>query len=171
MDKTAQLFETHDDYASGAVFSPCRTWRYVLWRRWQRENLRQAMFIGLNPSTADERQDDPTIRRCIRFCRDWGYGGYVMMNAYGFRATDPKVMQAASDPVGPGNDEALRTEQHHVELIVAAWGVHITEARQRRIMEIIEKPIYCLGTTKAGRPRHPLYIAADTTPVLFHPGE
>jgi hypothetical protein len=152
--------------ASGAEFSECRTWRYVLWRRWDRQ-LDQAMFIGLNPSTADEREDDPTIRRCIRFAKDWGYGGLLMMNAFAFRATDPKNMKAAKDPIGPRNDEALKFRQAQVGLIVAAWGAHCSPQRELEVCEIIQRPIHCLGKTKSGSPKHPLYLRADTKPVIY----
>lgn len=125
------------------------------------------MFIGLNPSTADETVNDPTIRRCIRFAKDWGYDGIIMMNAYAFRATNPKDMLAAADPVGPGNDEALAYRRPQVGLIIAAWGTHCSEEREARVRAVIGKTIYCLGRTKAGRPKHPLYLRADTTPEVW----
>lgn len=153
---------------AGAEFSPCRQWRYALWRQWKWEGYsRQVMFIGLNPSTADETQDDPTVRRCIRFARDWGFGGLIMMNAFAFRATDPRVMKVAADPVGPGNDEALAYRRTQVGLIIAAWGVHCPVDRERRVCEVIGAPIFCLGRTKAGKPKHPLYLRADSKPELF----
>lgn len=161
----ANLFSSVE---SGAHFSPCRTYRYALWRRWgSPEFASQVMFVGLNPSTADETEDDPTIRRCIRFAKDWGYGGLLMMNAYAFRATDPKVMKAASDSVGPGNDEEFRWRAGHVGLVIAAWGAHCTEERERQVCEALQRPIHCLGRTKAGRPKHPLYLRADTQPEMF----
>lgn len=151
------------DVIKGAEFSACRTWRYALWRQWDWQGYaNQVMFIGLNPSTADETEDDPTIRRCIQFAKDWGYGGLIMMNAYAFRATDPKVMKASTDPVGPGNDEALAYRRSQVGLIVAAWGAHCPPERESRICQVIGKTIQCLGKTKAGRPKHPLYLRADT---------
>lgn len=166
MAQANSLFNPYDRYDRGAEFSECRAWRYSLWRRWDWQ-LDQVMFIGLNPSTADEREDDPTIRRCIRFARDWGYGGLLMMNAFAFRATDPKNMKAAKDPIGPGNDEALKFRQTQVGLIVAAWGAHCSPQRELEVCEIIGRPIYCLGKTKNGSPKHPLYLRADTKPELF----
>lgn len=166
--RSNSLFDVHDPDASGAEFSECRTWRYVLWRRWDWKGYaNQVMFIGLNPSTADEREDDPTIRRCIRFAKDWGYGGLLMMNAFAFRATDPKDMKAAIDPIGPGNNEALAYRRTQVGLIVAAWGSHCTPEREKEVCEVIGRPIHCLGRTKDGRPKHPLYLRADTKPELF----
>ena len=84
----------------GARFSESRTHRYALWRIWEK-GAPMVMFVGLNPSTADETQDDPTIRRCIDFAKRWGYGGLYMLNIFAFRATNPKDMKAAADPVGP----------------------------------------------------------------------
>ena len=89
-----------------AVFSPCRTYRYALSRVWAADKP-YALFIGLNPSTADETLDDPTIRRCIDFAKRWGYGGLVMANLFAYRATNPSEMKAATDPVGVANDEWL----------------------------------------------------------------
>lgn len=157
---------------SGAEFSKCRTWRYALWRQWDWQGYaNQVMFIGLNPSTADETEDDPTIRRCIRFAKDWGYGGLIMMNAFAFRATDPNVMKAAADPVGPGNDEALAYRRTQAGMIVAAWGVHCPPEREKRIRQVIGNAVHCLGKTKDGKPRHPLYLRADTQPQLLWEGE
>lgn len=159
---------THNPIHSGAEFSDCRTYRYLLWRIWEWQGYaNQIMFIGLNPSTADETEDDPTIRQCIRFARDWGYGGLLMMNAFAFCATDPKVMAAAEDPVGPGNDEAFGYRRSQVGLIVAAWGAHCPVERERRVCQVVGQTIHCLGRTKAGRPRHPLYLRADTRPEVF----
>ena len=157
-----------EQFASGAAFSDCRLYRYVLWRRWAWQGYaKQVMFIGLNPSTADETKDDPTVRRCIRFAKDWGYNGLLMMNAYAFRATDPKVMKAAVDPVGPGNDKAFRFRRSQVGLVVAAWGNHCTDERALEVCETVGKAIHCLGRTKSGKPRHPLYVKASTVPALF----
>ena len=152
----------------GAEFSPCRTWRYALWRRWDWQGYaNQVMFIGLNPSTADETEDDPTIRRCINFAKSWGYDGLLMMNAYAFRATDPRKMKAAADPIGPGNDEALAYRAKQVGLVVVAWGAHGTPEREKRVCNVIARQIQCLGKTKTGRPKHPLYLRADTQLTTF----
>ena len=120
------------------------------------------MFIGLNPSTADETVDDPTIRRCIGFAKAWGYGGIYMLNAYAFRATNPKDMKAAADPIGPGNDEAFGYYRSKVGLIVAAWGAHCDPERARKVCQAVGRPVECLGLTAAGAPKHPLYLKATT---------
>jgi len=93
---------------SGAGFSECRAYRYALWRRWDWQGYaNQVMFVGLNPSTADETEDDPTIRRCIRFAKDWGCGSLLMLNAYAWRATKPRDLHAYggyADAIGYSND-------------------------------------------------------------------
>src|SRR5271157_168450 len=91
---------------SGATFSLCRTWRYKLWRRWSAA-VPMVTFIGLNPSTADEINDDPTVRRCLGFARRWGFGGMSMLNVFAYRSTNPRALRAATDPVGPRNGAAL----------------------------------------------------------------
>jgi len=145
-----------------AVFSPCRTWRYALERRWGAGPF--VLFVGLNPSTADETVDDPTIRRCIRFARDWGYAGLLMGNLFAFRATDPKAMAHANDPVGPDNDVWLTTLSLRAGLTIAAWGAHpLTAGRARDAMDILGD-VQALGLSKDGYPRHPLYMRADSRP-------
>src|SRR5882724_4976365 len=94
------------DIGNGAVLSDCERYRYALWRRWAERPA--VLFVGLNPSTADALQDDPTIRRCIRFAKAWGYGALYMGNLFAFRATDPRAMKAEADAVGPDNDGWLR---------------------------------------------------------------
>lgn len=102
-----------------AVLSTCRKYRFALWRIWD-ESKPYAMIIGLNPSTADEKEDDPTIARCIGFARSWGYGGLCMANLFAFRATEPADIFAASDPIGPGNDEWLIKLADGAGVVVAA---------------------------------------------------
>ena len=86
-----------------AKLSECRKYRYALWRTWD-ETKPHVMIIGLNPSTADETKDDPTITRCINFAKSWGYGGVCMANLFAYRATEPTVMKGSTDPVGTEND-------------------------------------------------------------------
>jgi hypothetical protein len=154
----------------GADFSPCRKWRYALWREWGPcDPSRRVAFIGLNPSTADESIDDPTIRRCIGFAKSWGYSGLVMLNAYAFRATDPKDMKKAADPIGPDNDAKLAEYSEWCAAYVAAWGAHCSPSRARSVCEVIGHRIQCLGKTKDGHPKHPLYLASNTRLQPFYP--
>jgi hypothetical protein len=151
-----------------ADFSPCRTWRYSLHRIWD-ENKDLVAFIGLNPSTADETQDDPTVRRCCGFVKKWGFGGLVMLNLFAFRATDPKQMKAAADPVGPKNDEALVCYTKN-RLVVCAWGCNgLFRDRHRKVLDLLggRRKLLCLELTKDHLPKHPLYLRADLVPFAM----
>ena len=107
--------------SKGATFSGDRLYRYKLWRIWD-ESKRPALFIGLNPSTADENIDDPTIRRCIDFAMQWGEGGLIMANLFAYRSTDPKELKGIADPVGRDNDEYLVDAHRKAGITVLAWG-------------------------------------------------
>jgi hypothetical protein len=161
-----------------AVFSPCRTWRYTLTRytgivQPVREELvpLSVAFIGLNPSTADETTDDPTVRRCIGFARRWGYERMVMLNVFAFRATNPRRLRAAEDPIGPENDNHIAWEAALADLVVCAWGVHATllgrGVEVKECLEGINVPLHVLGLTKDGHPKHPLYLKGDLEPVSW----
>lgn len=156
---------------SGAFFSTCRTWRYALWRRWGKRSGRFVAFIGLNPSTADETINDPTVTRCINYAKRWGFDGMYMLNMFAYRATDPNDMKAATDPVGPRHDEWLRVYANRCALVVAAWGTHgIYLNRNRTVISLFRREgidLHCLGRTKDGHPKHPLYLRADLVPAPF----
>ncbi len=149
---------------STAEFSECRKYRYVLRRTWNAK-LPLVMFIGLNPSTADEFRDDPTVRRCIGFAKSWGYGGLVLTNLFGFRSTQPSNLREASDPIGPDNDRWIDHWRIRVQCIVAAWGVHGDFCNRHQLMLSRIDSAFCLGLTSRGFPRHPLYLAS-TTPLI-----
>ena len=150
-----------------ATFSLCKKYRYTLFRKW-RDGDKYAVFVGLNPSTADETKDDPTVRRCINFCKDWGYGSMYMMNLFAFRATDPKVMKAQADPVGPENETWLNKITWDANITIAAWGVHGTHMNRDQVSLPWLHNLYYLDKTKAGDPRHPLYLKADLCPIPWH---
>lgn len=155
---------------SSAVLSPCRTYRYELWRKWGDlldDGAGYAMFVGLNPSTADETEDDPTIRRCMAFAKAWGYSGLCMTNLFAFRATDPSEMMAAYNPVGPGNDEHLTKCADSAGIVVAAWGVNGTFMDRDTKVKALLPNLYYLRLTKAGHPGHPLYLPQDLRPVAW----
>ncbi|OHE90058.1 MAG: hypothetical protein A2213_00065, partial [Lysobacterales bacterium RIFOXYA1_FULL_68_6] len=144
-----------------AELSPCGLYRYTLRRTWDR-SVSAVVFVGLNPSTADAERDDPTLRRCVSFARAWGYGGVVMVNLFAFRATDPKDMKRARDPVGVFNDGYISEQAQAAGCVVAVWGAggrHLN--RDLAVMRLLRacgvKPL-CLGTTNDGSPRHPLYL-------------
>ncbi len=149
---------------SGALFSKCRKYRYALWRIWSEEEP-HAMFIGLNPSTADELQDDPTVRRCISYARSWGYGGLWMANLFALRSTDPKKLSEADDPVGTENDKWILKLSKSAAVVVAAWGNYGGYlGRSRDIVKLIRSLCY-LKLNKTGEPAHPLYLKGTLRPV------
>lgn len=125
------------------------------------------LFVMLNPSTADASQDDPTIRRCIRFTREWGYARLKVVNLYAFRTTDPGFLWLQDDPVGPENDHVLAVAFGSADASVAAWGAHAKPERVAAVMSIPMAPRYALGLTNHGAPRHPLYMRADCGVVEF----
>jgi hypothetical protein len=154
--------------SSDAIFSPCRKYRYVLWRRWSNDwSSNYAMFVGLNPSTADETQDDPTIRRCIKFVKDWGYSGLCMANLFAYRATDPKDMIASADPIGLENDKYLLEYAARAGIIVAAWGNYGTHHNRHIYVKKMLSNLHCLRLTKLGMPWHPLYLPQTLKPIHF----
>jgi hypothetical protein len=159
-------------HLSGARISPCRTWRYTLWRRWS-TNKPTVAFIGLNPSTADETSDDPTVRRCIGFARRWGYGGMNMLNIFAFRSTNPRLLRTAANPVGPGNRAALKRTCHRSAMIVACWGGwgRLFDRGEAVIDLLSEVRLHCLGLTKDGHPKHPLYLSSETLARDFLPAK
>lgn len=128
---------------------------------------RRLVFIGLNPSTADENKDDPTIRRCIGFAKRFGFDGVVMLNLFAFRATLPEVMKAAPNPVGPHNDAVIKSYLGNT--FIAAWGVHGSFLGRDREVSAMIPELFCLGTTKEGHPRHPLYLKNDAELKLWRP--
>lgn len=151
---------------SGAIFSSCRTWRYKLWRVWDGSKP-SLNVIGLNPSTADETANDPTIRRCIGFAWDWGYGGLLMTNIFAFRATDPRMMKKSPDPVGPENDRWLKEAAANAGLVIAAWGNHGAFMERGEAVRKMVPGLRCFRVTKPGHPEHPLYQPADAKLIVF----
>jgi hypothetical protein len=121
-----------------AYISPCGAYRYSLSREWAPGPA--CTFIMLNPSTADADIDDPTIRRCIGFAKAWGFGGLAVVNLFAFRATSPKDMQSAAEPVGPANDAAIADGVGLSTIAVAAWGVHGTyRGRDLEVRRMVEE--------------------------------
>jgi hypothetical protein len=157
---------------SGAVISNCGRYRYTLKREWM-TGIGTCLFVMLNPSTADASEDDPTIRRCIGFAQCWGYQQLAVGHLFAYRATDPLGLLDVTldEAVGSENDDYLRDLSHGASLIVAAWGAHrLTAYRRAEVTEMFtesEADLVCLGTTKSGAPRHPLYVKGDTEPQPY----
>lgn len=158
-------------YQRAAQLSLCGSYRYSL-RRWWNETMSTLVVIGLNPSTADATQDDPTIRRCVDFADLLGCGGLVMLNAYAYRATDPRQLMLKNFPVGPDNDRFIAaTVAHvHVQHVVCAWSDHVQPARAREVLDIVREFDHApevFGLTERGNPRHPLYLSRSARPVRW----
>lgn len=153
---------------SAAALSGCGKYRWCLTRHWD-DDLPTCAWVMLNPSTATADEDDPTVRRCVGFSRRWGHGGIAVVNLFALRAADPKKLLAAEDPVGPLCDETIRVYCRR-RFTVAAWGALAPPRRAAEVLAILRAEaaeVVCLGLTRGGQPRHPLYLAADTEPMLY----
>ena len=169
MDGGRLIEKTHQkgDAASVAVYSPCERYRYSLTRIWA-PRLGRAHFVMLNPSTATELQNDPTVERCERRARALGYGAFTVTNIFAWRETDPAVMRRVPDPVGPANDAAILDACDGAEIVVAAWGTHGAHLGRGPAVAALLRgagvAVHHLGLTRDGHPRHPLYVAYAATP-------
>lgn len=153
-----------------ALFSPCERYRYILTRKWGGMFNREGscVFIMLNPSTADDQNDDPTIRRCIDFAKRWGHDGLTILNLFALRSTNPAALLGDADPVGPDNDRYIAEVCRTAGRLVVAWGAHeMAQARGLAVLTNLGHRASCLGLTQSGAPRHPLYVKADTPLVPF----
>ncbi|MBT8412519.1 MAG: DUF1643 domain-containing protein [Octadecabacter sp.] len=161
---------TKGDAPSTAVYSDCERYRYSLTRVWD-DTGGKVSFIMLNPSTATEVQNDPTVERCERRARALGFGAFRVTNIFAWRDTDPRNMRAAADPVGPDNDAAIMDAVNWADQVICAWGTHGAHmARGPRVETLLRdagKPLYHLGLSKAGHPKHPLYIAYTQQPQVW----
>ncbi|WP_368186030.1 DUF1643 domain-containing protein [Aestuariibius sp. HNIBRBA575] len=159
-----------DDAASIAIYSDCERYRYSLTRVWD-ANGGKVHFVMLNPSTATEVQNDPTVERCERRARALGFGGFRVTNIFAWRDTDPRKMRAAADPVGPANDAAILDGQAWADRTICAWGAHGDHLNRgvavHRLLRQSQNPLYSLGLTKQGHPKHPLYISYQTQPTIW----
>lgn len=160
----------YSNVLSDAVISANGHYRYVLNRRWDRGKPVMP-WVCLNPSTADARIDDPSVRRMCGFAQREGCGGICLLNEYGLRSSSPKALRSHADPVGPDNDRWLAgLAQGGVEVpVVVAWGAHpLAASRAPRVLELLAGiPAVCLGVTRSGAPRHPLYVRADTPLIPY----
>ncbi|GAA5080025.1 DUF1643 domain-containing protein [Roseibacterium beibuensis] len=156
------------DAASVAAYSDCERYRYSLTRVWDPDG-RRALFIMLNPSTATEVQNDPTVERCERRARALGFGAFRVLNIFAWRATDPRDMRKAEDPVGLANDAAILDSLDWADQVICAWGTHGAHldrgAKVERLLRDAGAELFHLGLSKAGHPKHPLYIGYHVQPV------
>lgn len=149
-----------------AILSADRKYRYVLTRIWD-ETKPTVVFIGLNPSTADEEVDDKTIRKCIGYAKRWGYGKLIMVNLFAFRSTDPSMLKRVEDPVGPDNDSYIQKCVSESNLVIACWGNHGKLLNRDKVLMDSLLNLVCLKRNKNGTPHHPLYLSKDITPMPY----
>lgn len=172
---SSSLYDERSLYSNGP-------YRYRFGRRWQIGG-RTALFVMLNPSTADDFHDDPTTRSCRRIATAQGYGALEIVNLYALRATDPRELVARSakeDPIGAENNAAIAAAADLADIVIVAWGVipnglrklqrppHIRFRARAVIAALAPRALFCLGYTLHGRfPRHPLYLPANVGLVPF----
>ena len=158
---------TKGDAPSTAIYSDCERYRYSLTRVWD-DGGKRVNFVMLNPSTATEVQNDPTVERCERRARTLGFGSFAVTNIFAWRDTDPKAMRAAADPVGPDNDTAILERAAWADHVIAAWGTHGAHlGRGEQVAALLAglaRPLFHLGLSKAGHPKHPLYLPYTQSP-------
>jgi hypothetical protein len=167
------LFALGDD--GSCIFSPDRQYRYALLRPNLMRQFAQdsvsgtCLFIMLNPSTADETQNDPTVTRCIGFAKMWGFATLEVCNIFAYRTPYPDLLWKQDDPVGPDNDHWIADCAKNAAMIVAAWGGGgVERERAPRVLKLLKDyRIHCLGTTFGGQPKHPLYLPKDTEPRVL----
>jgi len=143
-----------------ATFSSCRKYRYSLFRIWDKIK-KYVLFIGLNPSTANEEEDDPTIRRCVNYAKDWGYGGFMMVNLFAYRTMLSSNLKKVKYPVGSENDKYIVTLSKKADITVAAWGNNGNLYNRDKQVLILVPSLMCLKINKLGQPTHPLYLKKD----------
>jgi len=149
-----------------AIFSDCRKYRYALSRTWNGKK-KTILFIGLNPSTADEKIDDPTIRRCINYAQNWGYGSLLMVNLFAYRATLPSELKNVKNPIGNDNDLQIIELSKKADIAVAAWGNEGTLLNRDKEVKKILPNLMCLKINKSGQPSHPLYQKKDLKLIKY----
>ena len=162
-----------------AEISDCGRYRWWLRRTWPHHGFFGespsrgcVCFVMLNPSTADGMQDDPTTRRCIGFAKRWGFNTICIRNLFPWIATDPRELRRAEDVTGGHRGDIELMTSLTGDMVVAAWGTGVPLGRDHHVMEMFRKAfplvqVHCLGTTKNGSPRHPLYVRAETDPIVY----
>jgi hypothetical protein len=155
-----------------AELSPCGNYRYVLRRWWvypdgtSMNAPSTAVFVMLNPSTADAAQDDPTIRRCVGYAQRWGMDGIAVVNLFAYRTAYPSVLRDVVNPVGPDNDRWIREVTHELGAsVIVAWGANGNKytSRVREVVKLLPAT-RCLSVLKSGHPAHPLMLAYGLCP-------
>ena len=151
---------------NGAIFSRCNNYRYVLWRKWD-DSKPKAMFIGLNPSTADQTHNDPTISRCIKYANSWGFGSIYMVNIFSYKTTYPRELKSSINPIGKETDRWIKKIYDMSDICIAAWGNNGQFLNRSYFIKKMLPKIHCLKITKSGEPSHPLYLKSSLTPMVY----
>ncbi|MDQ0114962.1 DUF1643 domain-containing protein [Paenibacillus harenae] len=161
-------FDFQINEESGAIFDITGQYRYALWRIWD-QTAPRITFIMLNPSTANEWENDPTIRRCINFAKDWGFGSLGVVNLFAIRATNPIEIFKVNDPIGMENDHYIIDELEKSDLVILAWGTKGSYLnRDKEVLRLLSSfELYAIDISKEGHPKHPLYLKANATPIKY----
>jgi hypothetical protein len=157
-----------------ATISRCGKYRYTLTRIWDGKKP-MYLFIGLNPSTADAYEDDPTIRKLIKYVTDWGGGGFTIVNIFAWRSSDPSVLRPMTpvEAMGPENMRLIEQALHISDKVICMWGtkaVNISWVLLTNVKTLIRrsrKPTYCFELSNDGHPKHPLFLAGDLKPIKY----
>ncbi len=167
--QTHESWELFGDMKSAAIFSDDMIYRYSLTRVWNEEKP-ILCFLMLNPSKADAFRSDNTVSACLRRALAYDFGGLRILNCFAFRSTDPKGLLAVDDPVGPENDDFIRTARE-CGMVILGWGCHATlKNRNKRVLEILDEcavQYFCLKKTADNHPQHPLYLKSSLTPIRY----
>lgn len=175
--RSAQAFEVRTSDLGGAVFDRSGRYRYLLWRNLNGTSFppsaagRKLLLVMLNPNKADETRNDPTIRRCIGFAQSWGYSRLEVVNLFAVCAEKPSMLRSFERPIGSYNDAVIIASAKTADSIVVAWGNHGSVLnRDSDVLSCLKSygPVGCLGITKSGMPRHPLYVRADARLLPFY---
>ena len=144
-------------------------YRYMLSRQWN-EKKDFVNFVLFNPSTADDKEDDRTIKACISIAENLGYGGFYVTNLFAYRTSFPKELKNFTEPEGEKNDDYIKKYANLSKDIIVAWGNHGSfKNRDKHLIDTLSEinTLYCLGHTKKGNPRHPLYLKRTTKKIKF----
>lgn len=150
---------------SGAIFSDCRKYRYDLWRVWDKSKS-CVVFIGLNPSTANEIENSPTLNKCVAYAKRFEFGGLHMINLFAYIATNPKDMLIADDPIGIDNNRWISQICNNRDTI-AVWSNHGKHRNRDVDVKKLIANLKCLKINKNGTPAHPLYLSKDIIPIKY----
>ncbi len=145
----------------------CGCYRYHLERTWDSTG-KKCVFIMLNPSKANGVEDDPTIKKCIKYAKLWGYGSLEVVNLFAYRSTDKSKIKNAGDPIGKENKDYIIKTAKNADLVVAAWGNDgIYKKQSKKVLELLKKEgiqVHCIELTNKKEPSHPLYLRKNLKP-------